>query len=98
MGQRPQPPLPADEANIIAAWHSHDSCSTSAQTFGIRPSQLEGAWRRLKAEGKLPDRPRHRYSDSSGSDNIDGRKHVDAFGDDPLLAALHRAHGKKASQ
>lgn len=95
--QMQSPPLPVDESKIIAAWHSPEPCLMCAQAMGIRASQLENAWRRLKLEGKLPDRPRHR-PEAVSSENLDGRKHVNAYGEDPLLAALREQHPEKAPQ
>jgi transposase-like protein len=50
-----RPPLPADETLLITAWYGGDSNAVIARTLGIKPSQLDSAWRRLKREGKVPN-------------------------------------------
>jgi hypothetical protein len=89
-------PLRADETVLIEAYRSDRLKVDIAYDLGLTPNQLEAAWRRLKAEGKLPNAARHsigaktmRAEDSSGHYDSDPGRH----GSDELLALLKAEHG-----
>jgi hypothetical protein len=50
----PSKPLPADERTLIEMWHGPNSTAAIAADLGIKGSELDLAFRRLKREGKLP--------------------------------------------
>jgi len=88
--KRPQKPLPADEALLIAAWHSKDTSMVIATSLGLTESDIRYAWHKLKGEGKLPPLPRRQHqAKPEPSDHHDGRP-----GDSgDMLAMLIEHHG-----
>jgi predicted ArsR family transcriptional regulator len=71
------------------AWHSQKSLGECATELGLQISQVNNHWRRLRAEGRLPNRGRRMPSEN----NTDGRPSVNEYGDDPLADIL--SQGKR---
>jgi hypothetical protein len=91
--QRKPPPLPADEEALIEAWLGPESTAVIAGNLGIKGSELDSAWRRLKREGKLP-----RHSRQGARGRIEPlasteRPAADEDGSAALLEALIQVHG-----
>ena len=82
---------------LIRLWHTNETATNLAHEFGINEGTLLMNWRRLKKEGKLPQRVRqisdwgHRQPERG----YDGRPSVGEF-EDPLLAMLFEKHPEKA--
>src|SRR5262252_7475708 len=83
------PPLPADEATLIAAWYGEETLADTAAALGIGKYQLERAWRFLKRDRKLPQHSRAIEMETGVPH--DGRTSVDSFniGTDALLVKLY---------
>jgi Mn-dependent DtxR family transcriptional regulator len=85
----PSKPLPADERTLIEMWHGPNSTAAIAADLGIKGSDLDLAFRRLKNEGKLPKQSRQRVHQAESGD----RPAADEDGSAALLEALIRVHG-----
>jgi hypothetical protein len=87
-------PFAADEEALIEAWHGPESTASIAGNLGIKGSELDSAWRRLKREGKLP-----RHSRQGARGRIEPplasseRPAADEYGSAALLEALIQVHG-----
>jgi hypothetical protein len=96
--------MPSDEA-LIVMWRSTQPADRIAYDAHVPLAELYRQWRRLKWEGRLPDRPRTpqreahgpRSHGSSGAPVVaaDGRPTVGER--DRLLAALQREHGQRVT-
>jgi hypothetical protein len=85
--------LPADEKILIEAWHSQASTQAIAADLGIKGSDLDLAFRRLKREGKLPKCSRQRVHQRSEAVEPSDRPVADESGSAALLEALIKVHG-----
>src|SRR5215831_19604694 len=86
----PLKPLPAHEKTLIEVWHGPHSTAAIAADLGIKGSELELAFRRLKRENKLPRCSRQRVHQAAASSD---RPCADEDGSAALLEALIRVHG-----
>ena len=91
----PPKPLPADEKTLIEAWLGPNSTAAVAADLGIKGSDLDLAFRRLKREGKLP---KHSRQGARGARSIEppqanDRPCADEDGSAALLEALIKVHG-----
>ena len=87
----PSKPLPADEKTLIEMWHGPNSTAAIAADLGIKGSELDLAFRRLKNEGKLPRCSRQQGSNHQAESG--DRPAADEDGSAALLEALIRVHG-----
>src|SRR6516225_10417667 len=78
------------EKTLIEAWHGPNSTAAIAADLGVKGSELDLAFRRLKREGKLPKLSRQQAQRSEASSD---RPAADEDGSAALLEALIRAHG-----
>ena len=83
-------PLLINETALIEAWHGPSSTAAIAADLGVKGSELDLAFRRLKREGKLPKQSRQRAQQTTASSD---RPAADEDGSAALLEALIRAHG-----
>jgi hypothetical protein len=79
------------EKTLIEAWHSQASTQAIAADLGVKGSELDLAFRKLKREGKLP---RCSRLGTRGAYSSDDRPAADEDGSAALLEALIRAHGE----
>ena len=87
-------PLPADEQALIEAWHGPESTAEVALDLGIKGSELDYAWRRLKREGKLPpSASRQRAYAKAERTGEHERSSADDDASAALLDALFKVHG-----
>jgi hypothetical protein len=82
----PSKPLPADEKTLIEMWHGPNSTAY----LGIKGSDLDLAFRRLKRDGKLPRLSRQQVHQAVASSD---RPAADEDSSAALLEALIRVHG-----
>jgi hypothetical protein len=82
--------LSTDEKTLIEAWHGPNSTAAIAADLGVKGSELDLAFRRLKREGKLPKCSRQQAQRSEASSD---RPAADEDGSAALLEALIREHG-----
>ena len=83
-------PLLINETALIEAWHGPSSTAAIAADLGVKGSELDLAFRRLKREGKLPKLSRQQAQRSEASSD---RPAADEDGSAALLEALIREHG-----
>jgi hypothetical protein len=81
---------PLDE-KLRRTWFSTLTAAQAAAELGMKTSDLNNHWRRLRLEGKLPARGRQPSENQS-----DGRPSVNEYGDDPLGDALARGKGHES--
>jgi len=86
----PLKPLLTDEKTLIEAWHGPHSTASIAADLGIKGSELELAFRKLKQEGKLPRLSRQAVHQAEASSD---RPAADEDGSAPLLELLIQHHG-----
>ena len=79
-----------DETTLIEAWHGPNSTAAIVADLGIRGSELDLAFRRLKREIKLPRCSRQQVHQAVASSD---RAAADEDGSAALLEALIKAHG-----
>jgi hypothetical protein len=78
---------PEIEAELIAAWPTHETAAAIAARLDIRPRTVSSVFERLAKEGRIPSARRsHVRHPASPTDSI----HV---GDDILLQRLTNIHG-----
>jgi len=85
--------LPADERTLVEAWHGPNSTAAIAADLGIKGSDLDIAFRRLKREGKLPNHSRQGARGAHSSEPTSDRPAADEDGSTALLDALIKTHG-----
>jgi hypothetical protein len=78
------------EKTLIEAWHGPNSTAAIAADLGVKGSELDLAFRKLKRESKLPKCSRQQAQRSEASND---RPAADEDGSAALLEALIRAHG-----
>ena len=86
----PPKPLPTDEKTLVEAWHGRDSTAAIAAHLGIKGSELDLEFRRLKQEGLLPRCSRQQAHQTIASSD---RPCADEDGSAALLELLIRHHG-----
>jgi len=82
---------------LIILWHTDETANNLAHEFGIKQQTLIMHWRRLKNEGKLPQRVRQisDWGQRQPDRGYDGRPSVGDY-EDPLLMKLFEIHPEKA--
>jgi len=81
---------------LVRLWHTDETAVNLAYLYSMEDRTLLSQWRRLRQEGKLPNRTRQ-ISDSGNRQpdrGYDGRPSVGDF-EDPLLAKLYEIHPER---